>query len=60
MSNMSYCRFQNTSKNFLDCVDALNEIWDEKELSDEELKAAKIIRKKCDEYIELFDDLNKE
>ncbi len=58
MSNMSHCRFQNTKGDFLDCVDALNEIWDKSELSDEEIKAAKIIRKKCAEFIVLFDDLN--
>lgn len=57
MSNMSYCRFQNTSKDFLDCVDALNEVWDEAELSTEEFEAARTIREKCDEYIEEFDKL---
>jgi len=26
MSNMSYCRFENTSRDFSDCVDALEQI----------------------------------
>ena len=28
MSNMSYCRFQNTSMDLGDCVDALENHWD--------------------------------
>ena len=28
MSNMSYCRFQNTSHDLGDCIDALENHWD--------------------------------
>lgn len=37
MSNMSYCRFQNTSSDVVDCLDALNE---QEPLSGEEYRAA--------------------
>ena len=28
MANMSYCRFQNTSMDLADCLDALENHWD--------------------------------
>lgn len=37
MSNMSYCRFQNTSGDVVECLDALNE---QKPLSSDEYHAA--------------------
>lgn len=37
MSNMSYCRFQNTSRDLNDCLDALEE---ERPLSEDEYRAA--------------------
>lgn len=37
MSNMSYCRFQNTSGDLAECLDALEQ---QKELSDDEHRAA--------------------
>ena len=36
MSNMSYCRFQNTLRDLEDCYDHL---WDQDLISDEEEKA---------------------
>lgn len=42
MSNMSYCRFQNTAKDLQECADALDEIGGELDsLSREEARAAK-------------------
>lgn len=43
MSNMSYCRFQNTLRDFRDCANALRELeaGNESPLSDDELAAAK-------------------
>ena len=37
MSNMSYCRFQNTSMDLGDCVDALENHWDMDDLSTDEI-----------------------
>ena len=50
MSNMSYCRFRNTLSDLRDCSQALSEMGDyEKELSEEEAKAAKWLLKLCGE-----------
>jgi hypothetical protein len=40
MSNMSYCRFQNTLDDMRDCLDALSEMDDLSELSVDERNAA--------------------
>ena len=37
MSNMSYCRFQNTSMDLADCLDALENYWDMDDLSIDEI-----------------------
>lgn len=50
MANMSYCRFRNTLEDLRDCHSALSEMGDfEKELSEEEAKAAKRLFKVCRE-----------
>lgn len=41
MSNMSYCRFQNTLPDFRDCI----EHWYDGDLSDEEKRARKRMKK---------------
>jgi hypothetical protein len=51
MSNMSYCRFQNTLKDLSDCHNAL---WEGEELSEEEENAKKRLIKLCKEIIEEF------
>jgi hypothetical protein len=45
MSNMSYCRFQNTLADLRDCEEALGE--DQLRLSDEEKRAAVKLIKTC-------------
>lgn len=48
MSNMSYCRFQNTLADLEDCEKALCELIDSaKELSKEELWAARALVDVC-------------
>jgi len=37
MANMSYCRFQNTSMDLADCVEALENYWDMDDLSTDEI-----------------------
>lgn len=50
MANMSYCRFQNTLDDLRDCRDALIEMGDfERELSEDEAKAARRLLKLCRE-----------
>lgn len=56
MGNMSYCRFQNTLEDLRDCRDALMEMGDyEKELDDEEARAAKKLLKLCRELADDFE-----
>jgi hypothetical protein len=53
---MSYCRFQNTIEDLRDCRDALMEMGDyEKELDDEEARAAKRLLKLCRELADDFE-----
>ena len=52
MSNMSYCRFENTSNDLQDCLDN----WYDKpidELSEHELKAKKRLLEQCKEIAEM-------
>lgn len=60
MANMSYCRFRNTKMDLADCVYTLEDFVNEEtefDLSLEEINAAKRMRELCEEYIELFDEL---
>lgn len=54
MSNMSYCRFQNTRGDFRDCDEALEELIEGSgdALSNDELEAAKSLAKRATEMIE--------
>jgi hypothetical protein len=51
MANMSYCRFQNTYLDLLDCANNLND----KDLSDSEKMAKKNLLELCKEMIEDFE-----
>ena len=55
MSNMAYCRFENTYSNLKDCVDSL-EVKNLEELSDQEKKFAEAMRELCEEYLELTEE----
>lgn len=61
MSNMSYCRFENTSRDLRDCVDALEELADGAEfirpLSTSERQSADWMVKLCRRYLEAHDRL---
>jgi hypothetical protein len=61
MSNMSYCRFQNTDRDLDDCKDALEEMVDgylglrgAPPLSREELAAAKSLVRNCANILNLL------
>ena len=51
MSNMSYCRFQNTLGDLRDCEDALDE-----ELSPDEARARRLLIELCARIAEDFGD----
>ncbi len=59
MSNMSYCRFENTYGDLRDCVEALEENRLE-DLSDRERKFAESIKDLCKEYLELTETEEKD
>lgn len=48
---MSYCRFENTYHDFVDCVDAIE---NEEELSDRERMFAKMLYEACERYVGFF------
>ena len=54
MANMSYCRFENTSNDLRDCVDAMEEAYDlpELDLSKSELSSLKYMRQLCERFLE--------
>lgn len=61
MGNMSYCRFQNTSHDLQDCIDALENYENDSEegyknLSKAEKDAADSMREQCETYIRLYDE----
>jgi hypothetical protein len=61
MSNMSYCRFQNTRADFSDCKDAIEGLVNGQEasLSHEELRAAKELAVEAFKFLQfIFDGVN--
>lgn len=60
MANMSYCRFRNTSMDFEDCINGLNDIinGEDDALSFDERCAAERIYRMCEEYMEAFEAMN--
>ena len=54
MANMSYCRFENTSNDLRDCVDAMEEAYDmaDLDLSKTELSSLKYMRDLCERFLE--------
>ena len=56
MSNMSYCRFQNTLKDLRDCADALEEIGDNLAELSKEARAATELIAICQEISGRFDE----
>ncbi len=50
MSNMSYCRFQNTLPDLRDCY----ENWDDDDISQEEQRARDWLLKVCQDIVEAY------
>ena len=51
MANMSYCRFQSTLSDFIDCIENLDNIS-----SEEEKRAAKKFYEYAQEYVKRFEE----
>lgn len=62
MANMSYCRFRNTQIDLADCVYTLEGIrnGEEEPQSPEEYYASKRMYELCQEYIQLFEELEED
>lgn len=60
MSNMSYCRFQNTEMDLRDCVGEMEYVddLDSLELSDDESRAMKRMYFLCIRYVDEYERLN--
>jgi hypothetical protein len=60
MPNMSYCRFENTSGDLRDCVDAMVEsiTWQDLDLSSTEYCAYRYMRSLCQQFLEEYDRLS--
>jgi len=60
MSNMSYCRYENTSRDLQDCIDNLDDPQYEDEsytkLSHEEKRACDEMRQQCETFIRIYDE----
>lgn len=59
MSNMSYCRFENTSRDLADCVSAMEEAYDmdELDLNQYEQGAFERMRELCQQFLAEADRL---
>ena len=61
MANMSYCRFENTYSDLLDCKQALDDVvYDGEEISEREMRYAKKMRELCEEFLDIFNDLDED
>ena len=62
MSNMSYCRFENTSRDLSDCLDAISWCKEDKDILNEASKyeayALKNLLEYCKGIIEYEDDID--
>ena len=56
MSNMSYCRFNNTSKDLGDCLDAI-ENQDYRDLADYEVDGLEAILEYCEAILEYKEEI---
>ena len=54
MANMSYCRFENTSKDLQDCVYAMDDaiIIADMDLSKTEMRSMQRMRELCQEFLD--------
>ena len=64
MSNMSYCRFENTVGDVRDCAEAINEAQEENQTnedfikalsSDSERRAFKRMYEECQQFVEIYE-----
>ena len=58
MGNMSYCRFENTSRDLQDCIEAIQNHYEEcTDLSRYELRALSGLLEQAEEIIDLSEEI---
>ena len=58
MSNMSYCRFENTSRDLQDCIEAIQDHYEQcTDLSRYELRALSGLLEQAEEIIDLSEEI---
>ena len=55
MANMSYCRFENTYRDLMDCLRALSDSGADS-LSDRELQYADMMMQLCEDFHRIYED----
>ncbi len=61
MANMSYCRFENTSSDLLDCVREMEQgDFDPNELGEYELPNFHEMKELCERFLEAYDRVTSE
>lgn len=60
MAKMSYCRFENTNRDFGDCLGALNNLENLKQLSESERRYATGLYEMAVKYVHTFENFEDE
>ena len=61
MANMSYCRFKNTLRDLVDCVNALEAVvYEGESISESEWKYAKRMKEWCERFIDAIENCDEE
>ena len=61
MANMSYCRFKNTLRDLVDCVNALEAVvYEGESISESEWEYAKRMKEWCERFIDAIENCDEE
>lgn len=68
MANMSYCQFENTSSDMRQCLETLEESYENADtlkefldtISEEEQYAFRQLEKRCREFIRMIEEMDRE
>ena len=61
MANMSYCRFEYTLRDLVDCVNALEAVvYEGESISESEWEYAKRMKKWCERFVEAIENCDEE
>lgn len=61
MANMSYCRFKNTLRDLVDCVNALEAVvYEGESISESEWQYAKRMKDWCERFVDAIENCDEE